>query len=200
MSCVVRVNRHGYLAYRLRWRGMESHEGTGLRDTPANRAKLEARARVITDEMTEDRFDYLRWFPHGNKSHVFHPAPPPTFTVREYADAHWLPSKVPGLVRRSRLRDYRRHLRRVLPLVGDVLLAELGVSNIERLRRALVERGLALKTIRNIVDGTLRALYRDARREGIVTGDPFVSLDWPRLERRAPDPYTEWTAPASVDG
>ena len=42
MGCRIRVNRHGYLAYRLRWAGYESHEGTGLRDTPKNRATLRA--------------------------------------------------------------------------------------------------------------------------------------------------------------
>jgi integrase len=94
-------------------------------------------------------------------------------------------------VRRSRLRDYRRHLRHLLPLVGALQLGELHTGHLERVRRALRERGLAVKTIRNIVDGTFRALYRDARHEGLATGDPFVALDWPRLERRPPDPYAE---------
>ena len=40
MSCKIRRNRHGFLAYRVYWRGVEFHEGTGLRDTPQNREKL----------------------------------------------------------------------------------------------------------------------------------------------------------------
>ena len=98
MACVVKVNRHGYLAYRLYWNGMESHEGTRLRDTPANRAKIEARACGISDEMKAGTFDYLRWFPHGNKAGHFlpaSPAPPPP-TLRDYAEQRWLPQKVPG--------------------------------------------------------------------------------------------------------
>lgn len=182
MACTIRVNRHGYLAYRLYWHGIESHEGTRLRDTPANRAKIEARARVISDEMKAGAFDYLRWFPHGNKAHVLQPKAPAlsTMTVREYAEQHWLPQKTPGFVRKSRTRDYRRHLVHIARLAGDVLLSDVTVGLLERVRRGLHDRGLAVKTIRNIVDGTFRAVYRDARREGIVTGDPFANLDWPR--------------------
>ena len=36
MGCSVRTNRHGYLAFRLHFLGMESHEGTKLKDTPEN--------------------------------------------------------------------------------------------------------------------------------------------------------------------
>jgi hypothetical protein len=64
------------------------------------------------------------------------------------------------------------------------------VALLERLRHLLRERGHSVKTTRNIVDGTFRALYRDARREGLVDGDPFIGLEWPRLPGRAPDPYT----------
>ncbi|MFN8626452.1 MAG: DUF3596 domain-containing protein [Candidatus Binatia bacterium] len=69
----VRTNQHGHLAFRLRWQGMESHEGTTLRDTPANRARVEARARIIDEEIRERRFEYLKWFPQGNLAHRFRP-------------------------------------------------------------------------------------------------------------------------------
>jgi integrase len=192
MACVVRVNRQGYLAYRLRWAAIESHEGTGLRDTPEDRARVEARARVISDEIEAGTFDYLRWFPHGNKTDLFRPkASTPPIAVRDYAEQMWLPQKTPGFVRKSRVRDYRSHLKHILPLAGDVLLTDVTVALLERLRHLLRERGLSVKTTRNIVDGTFRALYRDARREGLVDGDPFIGLEWPRLPGRAPDPYTE---------
>jgi integrase len=191
MACIVRVNRHGYLAYRLRWAGMESHEGTGLADTPENRRKVEARAQVISDEIEAGTFNYLRWFPHGNKVDLVRPkAEAAPVGVREYAE-RWLPQKSSGFVRKSRVRDYRRHLKHILPVVGDLLLADVRLTVLERLRHRLHERGLSVKTIRNIVDGTFRALYRDARREGLVDSDPFIGLEWPRLPGRAPDPYTE---------
>lgn len=62
MGCSVRTNRHGYLAFRLRFQGLESHEGTKLRDTPENRRKIEVRARAINNEIRDRAFEYLRWF------------------------------------------------------------------------------------------------------------------------------------------
>jgi integrase len=51
------------------------------------------------------------------------------------------------------------------------------------------------KTVRNTLDGYLRALYRDAREEsedkGLVLGDPFARLRWPKEVKDAPDPFTE---------
>ncbi len=73
MACKVKINRHGFLAYRLYWNGWESWEGTGLRDTPRNRKRVEARAVLINEEMEARAFDYLRWFPEGNKADQFKP-------------------------------------------------------------------------------------------------------------------------------
>ena len=44
MACKVKVNRHGFLAFRLYWNGTESWEGTGLKDNAKNRKRVEARA------------------------------------------------------------------------------------------------------------------------------------------------------------
>src|SRR4029453_5306722 len=106
MPCTIRV-RDGFLVYRLRCRGLpggayESQERTGLRDTPANRQKLQAGARVMSDEMRAGSFDYTRWFPRGAKAvHVIGaPQPEPIMpTLGEYADGTWLPRKVPPVVR-----------------------------------------------------------------------------------------------------
>ncbi len=99
MSCIVKTNQHGYLAYRLYWKNLTSWEGTGLKDSPKNREKMQRKADMISDEIADGTFDYLRWFPTGNKARLFRPAPPrlperPP-TVREYAEQTWLPRKVP---------------------------------------------------------------------------------------------------------
>ena len=52
-------------------------------------------------------------------------------------------------------------------------------------------KGLSPKTARDIIDGTFRALYRDARDEGLAAGDPFAGLKWPRRVTYEPDPFTE---------
>ncbi len=78
VGCILKRNRHGFLALRLFWNGMRSWEGTGLADTPENRTLLEAAALVISSEIKKKTFDYLRHFPKGNKAHLFRPATEPT--------------------------------------------------------------------------------------------------------------------------
>src|SRR5262249_6718621 len=45
---------------------------------------------------------------------------------------------------------------------------------------------------RNIIDSSFRALYRDARAEieELKGRDPFIDLQWPKVEREKPDPFT----------
>jgi hypothetical protein len=87
VGCIVKVNRHGFLALRLFWNGMRSWEGTGLADTPENRKLLEAAALVISTEIKKKSFDYLKHFPTGNKARLFKPAEqftPSQITVAGY--------------------------------------------------------------------------------------------------------------------
>jgi hypothetical protein len=112
--------------------------GTGLRDTPHNRARVEARATIMTEEMAAGVFDYLHWFPKGNLAHLFQPAlvpePRPAMTIRAYAEQMWLPRKAPPLVRASLADTYRSALRRhILPALGDTSLADLTPAHLEDL-------------------------------------------------------------------
>jgi len=70
MACKVKVNRHGFLAFRFYWNGREFWQGTGWRDTPKNRIKAEGKALEITEEIKARTFNYLKWFPKGNKAHL----------------------------------------------------------------------------------------------------------------------------------
>lgn len=198
MPCTIRTTRRGYLAYRLRWRslpGYEAQERTGLKDTVPNRKKLEARARVISDEMAAGTFDYLRWFPQGSKAQELRSNSVPAVTLGDYAESVWLPRKQPPLVRFSTARTYRMHLsNHILPVFAASTFAEVTLTALEDFRAALVGKqgkGLTAKTARDVIDGTLRALYRDARKEGLASGDPFALLDWPRKIVPEPDPFTE---------
>ena len=77
--------------------------------------------------------------------------------------------------------------------MGDKELKTLDVDTLENFRVQLVdERGLALKTARNIIDGSLRVMVRDAGRR--IDRNPFNDLPanwWLRLPKREPDSYTE---------
>jgi integrase len=45
---------------------------------------------------------------------------------------------------------------------------------------------------RNIIDGSFRALFRDARLEieELQGKNPFIDVQWPRLPKKRPDPFT----------
>ncbi len=70
----------------------------------------------------------------------------------------------PPFVRLSLERDYRQSFtKNILPFMGDVELNGVTVDMLENFRIYLVtERGLALKTARNIIDGSLKAMILDA--------------------------------------
>jgi integrase len=50
--------------------------------------------------------------------------------------------------------------------------------------------GLSLKSCRNVIDGTFRAMMRDARKHGIGEKDHFAQLEWARGVSPKPDPFT----------
>ncbi len=205
MGCRIRRTGAGYLAYRLRSKlvpGYQSQERTGLKDTLANRRRLEARAHVIADEMAAGSFDYLKWFPQGAKAALLKPAKRlasgDEVTVGQYAGETWLPTKQPPVVKKWLALTYRKHLRaHILPAFADVLLCDVTPRALENFRAMLTRpkidrgKGLALKTARDVIDATFRALYRDAREvDQLVSGDPFAALKWGRKIVPEPDPFT----------
>lgn len=48
-GCAVRTNRHGYLAFRLRFDARQSQEGAALRDPHEHRERVEDRARGLIE-------------------------------------------------------------------------------------------------------------------------------------------------------
>jgi len=116
----------------------------------------------------------------------------PTPTVGDFY-AKWIERKVEPLVRRAQARDYRQHFATyILPAFKDAHLLAIGAGDLTDFQVKLVRRGLSVKTARNIVDGSFRALYRDARAEirDLEGRDPFIDVKWPKNERELPDPFT----------
>src|SRR5215204_1524013 len=101
MACKVKANQHGYLTFRLYWDGMESWEGTGLKDSPKNRERALARALLISEEIKQRSFNYLKWFPEGNGAELFKPKDDskskPQTVGGFYRD--WIERKKPPFVR-----------------------------------------------------------------------------------------------------
>lgn len=73
-------------------------------------------------------------------------------------------------------RDYQQSFKKdILPFMGDMDLNSITTDTLENFRIYPVnERGLALKTAKNVVDGSLKAMLRDAGRR--VDRNPFNDL------------------------
>jgi len=197
MACRVKNNGHGHLAFRIYSPALPpdgAWEGTDLADTPDNRKLAEAQAVLISREIKKGTFDYLKWFPNGNKAHLFRPQEQADkdLTVGEYFRL-WIESKKPPTVRAGLERDYREHFNRyILPQFENVNLKDVSPRKLLDFRLHLTEkRGLKLKSARTIIDATFRAMMRDARKiDGLISSDPFAALDWPRLPTTRPDPFS----------
>lgn len=182
MGCSVRTNRHGYLAFRLYFQGLESHEGTKLRDTPANRAKVEARAQVIEQEIREGVFDYLRWFPDGNLASRFRPASElvagQPITVRGFFSKWKRGGEASRIVRSKWQRNRESYLRaHVLPELGTVRLDQLQPRHITELQDQLRKKGLAAGPIDRVIHSAFRGMLRDAELSGYRSADLRVVFD-----------------------
>jgi Phage integrase, N-terminal SAM-like domain len=88
----------------------------------------------------------------------------------------WIKTKEPPFVRRSLERDYRQAFNHhIIPYMGKTELDGINVDTLENFRIYLVEeRKLTSKTARNIIDGPLRAMFRDSRRH--MKKNPFDEL------------------------
>ena len=101
------------------------------------------------------------------------------------------------LVDKVLARDYRRHFEGyVLPRLGGLPLAELKPKDIRGLQAELLARRhsrtgepLKVKTVKNVMVGSFRALWRQAMADELVPRDIFVGLVWPRWEPPEPDPF-----------
>lgn len=112
-------------------------------------------------------------------------------TVKEYYET-WIQTKSEPLVRRATIRDYRQHFTcYVLPSLSALKITGISVDTLTNFRALLLQHGMSLKTARNVIDGSFRAMWRDAKLEGLVSGDdPFKQLKWPRIQREKPDPFS----------
>jgi hypothetical protein len=145
-----------------------------------SRRLWEAQALLISKNIEAGTFDYLKWFPHGNKANLFvqeqekarTKAEPKT--IRQYYN-EWKVDKVPPFVKKTRGWKYISHFdAHILPIHGDRYLHLCDVTQIREIRTELIEkRRLSVKTAKNVINATLRALFRDAKAEGLIENTPF---------------------------
>ena len=204
-ACSVQTTPNGLLRFRFRAPLPDGSihyfsEATALSDTRPNRARVERQATLMGAELRVGVFDYLRWFPNGNRAAEYlaltnagvDASPSESdWTIRGYFN-EWIETKKPPDVRASAERDYRNHFKSyVLDVLGDVPLDQLSLAHLEDLRQTLRGRKLSEKTIRNVIDGSFRAMMRDAGQDDIAAAFPFPKLRWGEKIVPGPSPFTE---------
>jgi integrase len=116
----------------------------------------------------------------------------PVETIGEYY-ARWIGRQIEPLVRKAQIRDYKQHFTcYLLPKFKDVSLLEIRTGDLVNFQVELLQKGRAVKTVRNIIDASFRAMYRDARAEidELAGKDPFMDVRWPKARGEPPDPFT----------
>jgi integrase len=167
VGCHLRTSRHGFLAFQLRWNGLRSWEGTRLQDTAANRTRLQKVVRLIDAEIKAGSFEYLRFFPNGNKAALFLPpekeAPSPKTFAEYYAE--WIGRQGPPRVKPSTVAFYRYAIRgKVLPGWKNRSLESIVGADLQALQTNLYALGLSAATVNR---GSHHGAHREAADGGL---------------------------------
>src|SRR5437870_5712680 len=86
----------------------------------------------------------------------------PQITVGEYYEK-WIETKKPPLVRKSCRRDYEQHFSTyILTECGHLSVNLVNVTLLSSFQSKLFSLRLSVKTVRNIIDSSFRAMWRDA--------------------------------------
>jgi integrase len=208
---------------RLEWRLVEpdvagrwryAKWSTGDPDTPANRARWEPVRKLIgaLREQGEDPLPHLAKYTPA--AQVVVPTIPESaplattgLTVRTWY-GEWIGTKDEGAVRPALLRDYRRHFATYIlgDEIAEVALADLRPLDIQLFQKRLrarwssrTQKVLSEKTVHCVINGSLRAMIRDARVQDLIVRDPFVGLTWKKLKPPPADPFApdEWDSIAA---
>jgi integrase len=172
----------------------------GLDDTTENRERLEPLRAVIAAliRAEKDPAPYLDELLAGRTDATPQADDAPAIvTVASYF-REWIATKK-ALVRKAQLRDYDRHFRRyILPRLGGVPLSELRPRDIRGLQSELLtsnsektKKPLSVKTVKNVISGSLRAMITQAVADEEITRELFAGVTWPAWSPPEPDPFSE---------
>lgn len=198
MAFRIGKTRHGNLVLRGDIDKEQYWEGTGLKDTKENREALEKKLLVINYEIAHGTFSYEKWFPEGNRAKTaLAPVAAGDDAAREGSIKAfylgWVEEKKPPLVIKTLAVAYRQHFKAYInPELGDEPVNSLTHKKLVKFRNTLLqEYELSVKTCRNIIDGSMRAMYRSVWAENPPVHNPFAALEWPEKIVPPPDPFTE---------
>ena len=178
-----------------RWRQVA--RSTGLDFTIENETKVENLRRAVSAALRAGRslveidaaLEAVNRPPSNDVEDVV--------TVESYYRP-WIEEVAPN-VRKALARDYRRHFNGyIIPLIGQLPI-DLRPRDIRGLQAELLARAkrdspgrtLSVKTVKNVILGSLAAMHRQARVDELATRNPFPDLVWPAWQYPEPDPFNK---------
>ena len=191
--------RNGLLFFDFRFQGTRCREYTKLKDTVANRKKMETALAKLEAEITLGQFDYSRWFPGSKNAEKFVSEAPViqesiTPLFKDFAELWFSENCVAW--RRSHIATQRSTLdKHLLPEFGDCAVGDITKAQILQFRIRLSElpgrcgnKNLSAKTINRVLQILSQILDEAADRFDIGNAAEKVK----RLKQKRVDiePFT----------
>lgn len=199
--------RSGKLWVDFRYLGKRVREPSGLISNPENRVIVRKQLDLITAEIDNGVFEFVKRFPNSKKRELFAllegsrvRKDPREIVFGEYVK-QWLKLMTPGM-NAGKVRDYHSRLNNyLLPYFKDIPFSEFNPFLVKKFlaelssRTSRLGKPLSVKTIRNILI-PLRVIWLDAVDEygWFELRDPLARLNLPRpiKFRVRPFNFAEW--------
>jgi integrase len=156
-------------------------ESTGLKDTKKNQEIVKAKFKAIKYELKHGHFDYLHFFPHGAKAHLFRTSPD-DITFAELWET-WLSTKsLRHTTIKNRNSAYRVHIE---PHFGHYNLSDIGEYEVLIFRKLLEGKGLKASSINSNIIKLLNMALGYAQKRGFISANPCKDIG--KLDEAIPD-------------
>ncbi|MBW1825104.1 MAG: DUF3596 domain-containing protein [Deltaproteobacteria bacterium] len=161
-------------------------ESTGFKDNEKNRKIPQDKNKAIQYELKHGKFDYLHFFPHGSKAHLFKPLSS-DMQFSEWWDK-WISEKsLRYNTAKGWTSSFKTHIG---PHFGHYFLSQIVEHEILVFRKMLETKGLKANTINDKVMKPLRMALLQAYRRGHIPTYPCSNIK--KLSEHIPDidPFT----------
>jgi integrase len=186
----------GRLYYDFYFKEVRCTEAAGLEATHENLKRAKKYARLIQEEIDNERFKYENHFPHGAKIDHFAPARVDLPFNRYFAD--WLEEK---LLKESTRRNWEHTFwKHLYPYFKDRPLSSITRGEVRHFQKLLVTKGLAASTINDKVMKVLRMLLHQAYIDEVIPRNPALGVRRLAQGLTDVDPFTVEEREAVIAG
>ena len=175
-----------FYCYAPNGKKIRCRDSLGFRDTKKGRKIAEAKDKAIKYELKHGKFDYLHFFPHGSKAHLFR-KPIGNILFSDWWE-QWISEKA---LRRNTERNwnsaYRVHLE---PHFGAQPLGRIDEHEILVFRKHLEHNGMKANSINDQIIKPLRMCLLRAYRRGLISHYPCKDIRKLKEQRPDVDPFS----------